>query len=281
MARPIELAGGRIIPKRFPAYIAGIVNATPDSFWEESRVPFGSAAAVGEAVERALALADAEADFLDIGAESTRPGARLVEVDEEAARLIPIIEGIRKYSGIPVSVDTRKASVMRAALDAGADILNDVSALEDDAELIPLCAEADIPVVLMHGGGERQSARGGGREPADVLSYLLERAAMAQSAGIKKEKIILDPGIGFGKSHKESLALIKSIDIFANKGYNVLVGVSRKSCIGAVTGRGAAERLSGSLAAEMLAVMRGADVLRVHDVRETRDMLAVWAELAG
>ena len=281
MAQPIELAGGKIIPKKLPAYIAGIVNATPDSFWEESRVPFGSSLAVNEAVERALALAETGADILDIGAESTRPGARLVEGEEEAMRLIPIIEGIRKYSSIPISVDTRKASVMKAAFDAGADILNDVSALEDDAELMPFCDAACIPVVLMHGGGERQSARGGSREPAGVLSYLLERAKAAQEAGIKKEKIILDPGIGFAKSAEESIALIKSIDIFANKGYNVLVGVSRKSCIGAITGRGAAERLSGSLAAEMFAVTRGASVLRVHDVKETRDMLAVWLELAG
>ena len=281
MAQPIELAGGKIIPKKLPAYIAGIVNATPDSFWEESRVPFGSTLAVNEAVERALALAEAGADILDIGAESTRPGARLVEGEEEAMRLIPIIEGIRKYSSIPISVDTRKASVMKAAFDAGADILNDVSALEDDEALMPFCAAACIPVVLMHGGGERQSARAGSREPAGVLSYLLERAKAAQEAGIKKEKIILDPGIGFAKSAEESIALIKSIDIFANKGYNVLVGVSRKSCIGAITGQDAAERLSGSLAAEMFAVTRGASVLRVHDVKETRDILAVWLELAG
>ena len=280
-SRPIELDGGRIIPKKLPAYVAGIVNATPDSFWEESRVPYGAPAAVDEAVERALSLAEEGADILDIGAESTRPGARFVEAEEEAARLIPIIEGIRKYSDVPISVDTRKAAVMKAAFGAGADILNDVSALEDDAELMGFCAAACIPVVLMHGGGERQSGRGGSREPAGVLSYLLERAELAQEAGIKKEKIILDPGIGFGKSHKESIALIKSMDIFAGKGYNVLVGVSRKSCIGAVTGRGEAERLGGSLAAGMFAVLRGADILRVHDVRETRDMLAVWAELAG
>ena len=281
MSRPIELAGGRIIPRKLPAYIAGIVNATPDSFWEESRVPFGSPAAVDKAVERALSLAEAGADILDVGAESTRPGARFVEAEEEAMRLIPLIEGIRKHSGIPISVDTRKASVMEAAFGAGADILNDVSALEDDARLIPFCAAADIPVVLMHGGGERQSARRQSASPCDILSYLLGRANIAESAGIRKEKIILDPGIGFGKNADESLALIKSIDIFANKGYNVLVGVSRKSCIGAVTWRGAAERLGGSLAAGMFAVLRGAGILRVHDVKETRDMLAVWAELAG
>ena len=281
MARPIELSGARIIPRALPAYIAGIVNATPDSFWEESRVPFGSAAAIDEAVERALSLAEAGADILDIGAESTRPGARFIGAEEELERLIPLIEGIRKYSGIPISVDTRKAAVMKAAFGAGADILNDVSALEDDAGLMPFCAKADIPVILMHGGGELQPAREGSRKPSDVLHYLLERAKAAQEAGIKKEKIILDPGIGFAKSAEESLALVKAIDIFAGKGYNVLVGVSRKSCIGAITGRGAAERLSGSLAAEMFAVTRGADVLRVHDVKETRDMLAVWAELAG
>ena len=280
MTLPIELAGARIVPKKLPAYIAGIVNATPDSFWEESRVPFGSAAAASEAVERALSLAEAGADILDVGAESTRPGARFVEAEEELERLIPLIEGVRKYCDIPISVDTRKAAVMKAAFRAGADILNDVSALEDDAGLMPFCAKADIPVILMHGGGERQSAREGTCEPLEVLSYLLERANVAQEAGIKKEKIILDPGVGFGKNHKESLALIKSIDIFANKGYNVLVGVSRKSCIGCVTGRGEAERLSGSLAAEMYAVMRGAGILRVHDVKETRDMLAVLGELA-
>ena len=282
MTLPIELSGGRIVPRSLPVYIAGIVNVTPDSFWEESRAPFGSPAAVDEAVERALSLADAGADILDIGAESTRPGSQYIEMKEEVMRLIPLIEGIRKHSSIPISVDTRKSAVMKAALGAGADILNDVSALEDDEDLAPLCAKADVPVVLMHGGGARQSARRGAAvSPVDVLCYLLERAKAAQAAGIKKEKIILDPGIGFGKNHNESLALIKSIDIFAGKGYNVLVGVSRKSCIGAITGRGAAERLAGSLAAEMLAAMRGAGILRVHDVKETRDMLAVWSELAG
>ncbi len=279
MARliPLELSGGRIVPRPLPAYIAGIVNATPDSFWEKSRVPFGTPAAVNEAVEYALSLAEDGCDILDIGAESTRPGARYIEAEEEAARLIPLIEGIRKHSSIPISVDTRKASVMKAAFSAGADILNDVSALEDDAELAAFCAQADIPVILMHRRGTRQGAIA----PCDVLRYLLERAQAAETAGIKKEKIILDPGIGFGKQYEESRNLIRSIDIFAGKGYNVLIGVSRKSCIGVMTGRDTAERLSGTLAAEMFAAVHGVAILRVHDVKETRDMLAVLRELTN
>ncbi len=279
MPCPIELACGKLLSTPFQSYIAGILNSTPDSFWDKSRVPFGSKADVSCAVERALSLVEEGCDILDIGAESTRPGAKYINAEEEQVRLIPLIEGIRKYSSIPISIDTRKASVMKAALEVGADILNDVSALEDDAELGPICAKAGIPVILMHGGS--QSGKQMDAKPSSVLRYLLERAKAAEALGIKREKIILDPGIGFGKEYKESFNLIRDMDTFAAKGYHVMLGVSRKSCIGEITGRDAEKRLAGTLAAEMFAAMRGASILRVHDVRETKDMLAVLKELSA
>lgn len=283
MRARIELAGGRFVPRPLPAYIMGIVNATPDSFWEKSRVPSNSS--VEENVAFALSLVEDGCDILDVGAESTRPGADYVDEAEEIARLVPLVSGIRRRSAVPISVDTRKAAVMKAAFDAGADILNDVSALEDDAAMADFAASADIPVVLMHKRGVPKtmqvSPAGYGNAPEEVLRYLRSRADFAVRHGIKKGKIILDPGIGFGKQYEDNRAIIKRTAVFAESGYPVLVGLSRKSCIGEMTGRGVADRLAGTLAAGMFSVMRGASILRVHDVKETRDMLAVLQELDG
>ncbi len=277
----LVLAGGRCVPRPLPAYIMGIVNATPDSFWEKSRVP--CAGDRSGAVERALALVEDGCDILDIGAESTRPGWQEVPAEEEMARLVPLVADIRRYSTVPISVDTRKLSVMREAWNAGADILNDVSALEDDPDLAQFAAHTDIPVVLMHRKGIPQAGQDAGGQYTDpascVLRGLLDRAAFAERAGIKKEKIILDPGIGFGKQYEDNRALIRGIGTLVNSGYPVLLGVSRKRCIGTMTGRDVPQRLAGTLAAEMYAVLHGAAFVRVHDVRETRDMLAVVQEL--
>ena len=218
-------------------------------------------------------------------AESYIQAGRPELAEEEMARLVPLVADIRRYSTVPISVDTRKLSVMREAWNAGADILNDVSALEDDPDLAQFAAHTDIPVVLMHRKGIPQAGQDAGGQYTDpascVLRGLLDRAAFAERAGIKKEKIILDPGIGFGKQYEDNRALIRGIGTLVNSGYPVLLGVSRKRCIGTMTGRDVPQRLAGTLAAEMYAVLHGAAFVRVHDVRETRDMLAVVQELTG
>jgi dihydropteroate synthase len=255
----------------------GIVNSTPDSFFGSSRAP-----TLAEGVDRALKLEAEGADIIDIGGESTRPGSSYVGDEEELSRVVPLVREIRKRSSVPISIDTRKASVMRAAIDAGADMLNDISALEDDPELAPLASDAVIPVILMHKKGtpETMQANPEYRDAVrEVTGYLLSRAAFAERAGIARERIILDPGIGFGKRHEDNCALIAGLAEIAAHGYPVLMALSRKSCIGTMTGRDASDRLAGTLAANLIAVQNGATFLRVHDVKETRDMLAVQQEI--
>lgn len=250
------------------AFVMGIVNATPDSFWEKSR---GGA-------EDAFRLIDEGADILDIGGESTRPGSAYVSEEEEIKRVIPVIEEIRKKSDIPVSVDTRKMSVFKAAYEAGADILNDVSALEDSPELADFCAEKKVPVILMHKRGipvEMQNNTDYQNIFNEVNDYLLERACFAESRGIESEKIILDPGIGFGKNLDGNLQLIKDIGKLGNGKYMTLMALSRKTCIGQMTGKDISERMAGTLAADLISVMKGAQMVRVHDVKETVDTLKV------
>ncbi|MCD1654902.1 dihydropteroate synthase [Treponema zuelzerae] len=267
----------RILYTSAPAFIMGIVNATPDSFYPGSR-----AGSVEDAVERALQMEAEGADIVDIGGESSRPGGAYVSAEEELSRVLPVIEGIRSRSAVPISVDTRKAAVMKAALDAGADMCNDISALEDDHALADLLAAAGAPVVLMHKKGTPDTMQLDPRyaDPAaEVLSYLLERAEYAQTRGIRKDMIILDPGIGFGKRKQDNLALIAATRRFTAAGYPVLMALSRKTCIGDMTGKPVSHRLAGTLAANQIAVGLGAQWLRVHDVGETRDMLAVVQEL--
>ncbi len=267
----------RILYTSAPAFIMGIVNATPDSFYPGSR-----AGSVEDAVERALQMEAEGADIVDIGGESSRPGGAYVSAEEELSRVLPVIEGIRSRSAVPISVDTRKAAVMKAALDAGADMCNDISALEDDHALADLLAAAGAPVVLMHKKGTPDTMQLDPRyaDPAaEVLSYLLERAEYAQTRGIRKDMIILDPGIGFGKRKQDNLALIAGTRRFTAAGYPVLMALSRKTFIGDMTGKPVSHRLAGTLAANQIAVGLGAQWLRVHDVGETRDMLAVVQEL--
>ncbi len=271
------LAGGRAVVTSLPAFIMGILNATPDSFWERSRT-----GTLASGVERALALVAEGADILDIGGESTRPGSQYMEADEEIARVIPLIREIRKHSAVPISVDTRKAAVMEAALDAGADLCNDISALSDDPALSGVVARSGIPVVLMHKQGIPVSMQD---NPVytdvvrNVADYLFERARFAQESGIERSRIILDPGIGFGKRYVDNCALLAGLAEIAAGGYPVLIALSRKSCIGEMTGRAAADRLPGSLAANLVAVQNGATFVRVHDVAQTRDTLSVLQEI--
>lgn len=276
MSLGLALAG-REIRTELPAFLMGILNATPDSFWESSRVP-----SLDDGVARALALEAAGADVIDIGGESTRPGSSYVDQDEEIARVVPLIRAIRSQSRIPISVDTRKATVLRAALDAGADILNDISAFEDDPALGALARDAGIPVILMHKQGVPESMQDDPkyRDPVrEVADYLLSRARYAEGIGIRRDGIILDPGIGFGKRYEDNCALIAGLADIARHGYPVLMALSRKSCIGAMTGREVADRLPGTLAANLIAVQNGATLLRVHDVRENRDMLMALKEI--
>ncbi len=251
-----------------PAFVMGIVNATPDSFFSGSR---GS-------IERALSLIDEGADILDIGGESTRPGSEYVPLEEEIKRVVPLVREIRKNSDIPISIDTRKFDVMKACLGEGADILNDISALEDDSSLASLCAESGIPVILMHKRGipsEMQKKTDYKDIFDEVDSYLSSRVEFALKSGIKSDKIILDPGIGFGKDTAGNFTLIKRCGELCGGKYPVLMALSRKTCIGNVTGRDVDDRLSGTLAADILSVLHGAFMIRVHDVKEACDTLKI------
>lgn len=270
--KTLRLADREISSHR-PALIMGIVNATPDSFYGGSR---GGA-------DLALQLADEGADIIDIGGESTRPGSLYVSEEEEIRRVIPVIEQIRKSSGVAISVDTRKKAVMEAAWNAGADIVNDVSALEDDDSLAAFAADKGLPVILMHKRGipsTMQKQTSYDDVLAQVSSYLTERAKLAEEAGIARGKIIVDPGIGFGKGLAENKTLIWGCGSLCGGRYPVLMALSRKSCIGMMVGEegGPSEseaRLYGTLTADILAVLRGASLVRVHDVKACRSSLDV------
>ncbi len=276
--RSIALPRGRFVDLSGGYAVMGVINVTPDSFWEGSRA-------------RADAVADIAADMiaagaaiLDIGGESTRPGAAYLSADEELGRVAPAVEALRSRWDIAISVDTRKAAVARAAVAAGADIVNDVAALGDDPAMAPFCAAAGVPVVLMHKKGVPASMQDRPYYedcPAEVFSYLAAAAARAIAAGIKPGNIILDPGIGFGKRLEDNLALLSRLDELSAGGYPVLVGLSRKSFIGALTGRDPAGRLAGSLAAACAALAKGASIFRAHDVAETVDALRVFTACAG
>jgi dihydropteroate synthase len=274
---PLMLAS-RTLYTDLPAFIMSIINCTPDSFWAGSR-----SICTDFSVDKALEHENEGAHIIDLGAESSRPGSEYVSAQEEIDRLIPVIEGIRKHSSIPISVDTRKACVLKAALSAGADILNDISALEDDDQMGRISAEADIPVILMHKRGNPLNMQKN-TVYADVLdevsSYLQQRCRYAFSCGIKPEKLILDPGIGFGKDLHANTLLIQHCDAFLNiadsrQQNHVLIALSRKTCIGELTGRSIEQRLTGTICANLLAVQKGATIVRVHDTAETIDMLKV------
>lgn len=253
----------------------GILNVTPDSFSDGGRL-----AGAAEAVEAGLALHAAGADIIDVGGESTRPGATPVPLDEELRRTIPVVEGLAK-AGVPVSIDTMKAAVMRAALAAGATMLNDVSALQADPESLSVAAASTAQVVLMHMPGNPQTMQALARyeDPvAEVIAQLAAHIAAAESAGIPRSRIIADPGIGFGKGLEHNLAILRRLEAFHALGVPLLLGASRKSLIPAISGTApVTDRLPGSLAI----ALRGAEAqvawLRVHDVGATVQALKVWA----
>ena len=254
--------------------VMGIVNVTPDSFSDG-----GQHDTRDSAIDHARLLISQGADMLDIGGESTRPGAPRVETADEAARILPVIEALRD-TGIPLSVDTYKPDVMRAALDAGADMLNDICGFASDAALQVAAADKRCGLCVMHMLGEPQTMQAS--EPhyddvvAEVSRFLLARAQRLQAAGVDSRRITLDPGLGFGKSVAHNYTLLARLRAMGSHGYPLLVGLSRKSMIGAITGKPVDQRLAGSLAGMLAAAARGAAILRVHDVAQTVDALAVW-----
>ncbi len=263
------------VPAAPPArpLIMGIVNVTPDSFSDGGRH-----AAAELAIAHGLKLAAEGADILDVGGESTRPGSEGVDEGEELARVVPVIEGLAA-AGHRVSCDTRKAPVMRAALKAGAAIINDVSALQYDPQSLAGMAEADCPVVLMHAQGDpktMQLSPNYADVALDVFDALEDRIAACVAAGIAKERLIADPGIGFGKSFRHNLDLLHQFTLFHGLGVAVLMGLSRKGFVGALTGeKTAANRVNGSVGGALWSALNGAHILRVHDVKATVEALVV------
>ncbi|WP_371182455.1 dihydropteroate synthase [Xanthomonas sacchari] len=257
--------------------VMGIVNVTPDSFSDG-----GAHASVDAAVAHGLRLVAEGADLLDIGGESTRPGASPVPVEEELRRVIPVIERLAAQTALPLSVDTFKPEVMRAAVAAGAGMINDVQALRQPGALDTV-AELGVPVVLMHMPADAYaagSAPGYDDVVGEVHRFLAERIFAAEMAGIDKRRILVDPGFGFGKSTADNLQLLAQLTRLVELGVPVLAGLSRKRSIGELTGREAPEqRVAGSVAAHLLAAQRGAALLRVHDVAATVDALKVWQAL--
>jgi dihydropteroate synthase len=256
--------------------VMGVVNVTPDSFSDGGRFLEPAVA-----IAHALSLVRAGAALVDVGGESTRPGAEPVGADEERRRVIPVVEGLAGAGPqAVVSIDTTKLSVAAAAIDAGAQFVNDVSAFRADPELASLVAERDVGCCLMHMRGEPRTMQSEPRYDdvvAEVRSFLEERVEFAVAAGVKRERIMIDPGIGFGKTVEHNLALLRGLEAFKALGLPILIGPSRKAFLGAITGRDADNRLAGTIASCVMAYERGASVFRVHDVAATRDALAVAA----
>jgi len=268
--------GGRELRLDRPR-IAGIINITPDSFSGDGL------ASTEAAIAHGLKLADDGADLLDVGGESTRPGAEPVSAQDEIARVVPVIEALARRITLPISIDTSKSEVMRAAVAAGAGMINDVYALRLDGAL-DAAAALKVPVCLMHMQGEPRTMQDAPHYDdvvSDVRRFLAERIFACEMSGIDKKRIVADPGFGFGKTLEHNLALLRALDEFSALGVPLLVGLSRKGMIGTLTGRDRhADRVAGSAAAALIAVQKGAAIVRVHDVAATRDALAVWEGVA-
>lgn len=246
--------GNKKISTELPAFVMGIVNATPDSFYDNSR----------GGLKHALKLVEEGADIIDIGGESTRPGFTPVDEQEEIERVIPLLIELKKRTDTVISIDTRKTGVIKEALKNGADIINNVSEFTD--EELYLCKEAGVSVVLMHHSPGFSN---------DIVEYLKNQAERCLKDGIQKEKIIIDPGIGFGKNFEQNIDAIKNTDKLCETSFTVLMALSRKSSIGQITGKEVHERLAGTLAADLISVQKGAKIIRVHDVSPAIDSLKV------
>jgi dihydropteroate synthase len=259
--------------------VMGVVNVTPDSFSDGGRL--GSPA---DALELARRLVAEGADLLDVGGESSRPGSDPVPLEEEIRRVIPAVEAFAHGLGVPVSVDTTKAEVARRALAAGASVINDITALGGDPDLARVVADSGAGVVLMHMRGVPKTMQADPRYDdvvAEVYEFLARRVEAAEAAGIPRERVAIDPGIGFGKTSEHNLDLLRNLGRFATLGCAVLVGTSRKGFLGTVTGRPVEQRATASVVASLFAATRGADVVRVHDVGPMVDAVKVWKALGG
>ena len=269
---------GRVLKFDRPR-VMGIINVTPDSFSDG-----GAHDSVEAAVAHGLKLVAEGADLLDIGGESTRPGAEEVSEEEELRRTLPVIERLVRETSLPISIDTCKPGVMRAAVAAGAGMINDVQALRREGALDAATA-LNVPVVLMHMTGEPRSMQSNPQYDdvvGEVHRFLAERIFAAQMAGIARNNIVIDPGFGFGKNTRHNLLLLAHLARFAELGVSVLAGLSRKRSIGEITGRDQPhDRIFGSVAAHLIAAQRGARILRVHDVAATVDALKVWNAVAA
>jgi dihydropteroate synthase len=260
------------------ARIAGIVNVTPDSFSDG-----GKFLDPQRAIAHGLQLVAEGADLLDVGGESTRPGAAEITAEEEIARVVPVIEALAKQTAVPIAIDTSKPEVMRAAVAAGAGFINDVYALRRDGAL-EAAASLGVPVCLMHMQGEprtMQEAPQYFEVVEEVKRFLADRIFACELGGIERKRIVVDPGFGFGKTLEHNLALLRGLKQISGLGVPVLAGLSRKGMIGTLTGRDLGDRVAGSVAAALIAVQNGASIVRVHDVAATRDTLAVWQGLAS
>ncbi len=255
--------------------IMGIVNVTPDSFSDG-----GSFGNVQAAIDHGLRLVEEGADILDIGGESTRPGSDAVGLDEELRRVMPVLEGLRSRTQAKISVDTRKAEVLRRAAASGADILNDVSALTHDPDALAAAAESGLPIMLMHAQGDPKTMNDNPQYRdvvLDVFDFLAERIRVCEEAGIGRDKIVADPGIGFGKHLHHNVAVLQALSLYHGLGVPVLLGASRKKLIGQLCNvDDPKKRVPGSIAAALAAVVQGVQIIRVHDVAETVQAVRVW-----
>ncbi len=264
--------GNKIFKIGGHTWIMGVLNVTPDSFSDG-----GKFSNVEEAVAHGMRMAEEGADIIDIGGESTRPGSASISVDEELGRVIPVIEELVKITEIPISIDTSKPEVAEAGIDAGASMINDITGLADE-RMMKLAAERDVPVVIMHMSGTPTDMQ---KDPNyddvvyDIIDIFMERVARAVEQGVSRNNIIIDPGIGFGKTLDHNLQILKRLSEFKILGLPILVGASRKSFIGKLQGTDEDERLEGSVAAAIISAMNGADIVRVHDVKETKMALLV------
>lgn len=260
-------------PRELPL-LMGIVNVTPDSFSDG-----GSFMDPQRAIDHALQLTADGADILDIGGESTRPGALAVPVDEELRRVVPVIERLRGQTDRLISVDTTKAAVAKQSLQAGADIVNDISGLTFDVEMPAVCADSGCGVIAMHIQGTPQTMQNDPRYDdvvSSVCRFLSDRLRLLEEAGVPRERVVLDPGIGFGKTAQHNIDLLSKIPDLKALGRPVLIGHSRKRFLAKVLGRPVDERTSGTIGVSLAVAALGADIIRIHDVRETRDALLAW-----
>jgi dihydropteroate synthase len=254
-------------------HIMGVLNVTPDSFSDGGRF-----FRFNDAVEQGMRMAEEGADIIDVGGESTRPGSDPLPLEEELSRVIPVIDSLSKKTDLPISIDTYKSEVARQALDAGAQMINDISALRFDPQMRKIASQAKVPIALMHIKGTPKNMQ---RDPSyqdvigEITGYLKESIGMARDAGIDKEKIIIDPGMGFGKRVQDNLNILKNLRKFSILDCPILIGCSRKSFIGRILDLPTQERLEGSLAALAVAVINGANMVRVHDVKESRRVVTL------